>query len=139
MVRTSKQSFITRNSIIGGLVGGLVHTGLAIFLWYTWFDSLWEMLVTKPLNGAYVVLGMFLLGFVPVMFYISEKVTSPAIVVAVLLLISGLGSWQSGSVLAPSAGPTPFALYILLWVGVVALVSLIGILEYRRKQQTASA
>jgi predicted membrane-bound spermidine synthase len=108
---------------------------LAVFLWNNWFDNLWEMLMTKPLNGAYIVLGMFLLGFVPVLFYVGETVVSPAIIVAVFLLLSGLGSWLAGPVRAPSAVPTPFALYILLWVGVVALASLLGGLEYRRKQR----
>jgi len=135
MVRTSKQSVVTRTSIIGGLVGGLVHAGLAVFLWNNWFDNPWEKLMTKPLNGAYIVLGMFLLGFVPVLFYVGETVVSPAIIVAVFLLLSGLGSWLAGPVRAPSAVPTPFALYILLWVGVVALASLLGGLEYRRKQR----
>lgn len=135
MARTSKHSIVTRNSIIGGLVGGLVHAALAIVLWNIWFDNLWEMFMTKPLNGAYIILGMFLLGFVPIVFYVGEKVMSPAIIVAVSLLLSGLGSWLAGPVRAPSAVPTPFALYILLWIGVVALASLSGGLEYRRKQK----
>lgn len=139
MVRASKQPIITRTSIIGGLVGGLVHTGLAVFLWNSWFDNLWDMLMIKPLNGAYIVLGMFLLGFIPVLFYVSEKVVSPAIIVTVFLLLSGLGSWLAGPVRSPSAVSTPFGLYILLWVGVVALASLTGRLEYRRKHRAASA
>ena len=139
MVRPSKQSIITRTSIIGGLVGGLVHAGLAVFLWNSWFDNLLEMIMIKPFNGAYIVLGMFLLGFIPVLFYVGEKVISPAIIVAVFLLLSGLGSWLAGPVRSPSAVSTPFGLYILLWVGVVALVSFTGKLEYRRKHQAASA
>jgi hypothetical protein len=95
--------------------------------------------MTKPLNGAYILLGMFLLGFVPVLFYVGEKVRSPAITVAVFLLLSGLGSWLAGPVRPPSAVPTPFALYILLWVGVVALSGFTGRLEHRRKQRAASA
>lgn len=139
MSRTSTQSIVTRTSIIGGLVGGLVHAGVAVLLWNRWFDNLWELLMTKPLNGAYILLGMFLLGFVPVLFYVGEKVRSPAITVAVFLLLSGLGSWLAGPVRPPSAVPTPFALYILLWVGVVALSGFTGRLEHRRKQRAASA
>lgn len=135
MAHTPKQSIVTRTSIISGSVGGLVHAGLAVFLWNNWFDNLWEMLITKPINGAYIVLGMFLLGFVPVLFYASEKVISPAIIVTVTLLLSGFASWLAGPAGAPSAVPTPFALYILLWVGVVALASISGGLEYRRKQR----
>ena len=139
MGRTSQQSILTETSVIAGSVGGLVHTGVAVFLWNDWFDNLWEMLMTKPLNGAYVILGMFLLGFVPVLFYASEKLISPGIVVGVFLLLSGVGSWLMGAVRAPATVPTPFALYILFWVGVVALASLTGGLEYRRKQQTRAA
>ncbi|WP_139173382.1 MULTISPECIES: hypothetical protein [Halobacteriales] len=139
MSRTSTQSIVTRTSIIGGLVGGLVHAGVAVLLWNRWFDNLWELLMTKPLNGAYILLGMFLLGFVPVLFYVGEKVISPAIIVAAFLLLSGFGSWLAGPVRPPSAVPTPFALYILLWVGVVALAGVTGRLEYRRKQRAASA
>lgn len=139
MARTSKRSLVTRTSIIGGLIGGLVHAGVAVLLWNNWFDNLWEMLMIKPLNGAYIVLGMFLLGFVPVLFYVGEKVISPAIIVAVFLLLSGLCSWLAGPVRSPSAVPTPFGLYILFWVGVVALASLTGRLEYHRKQRAASA
>ena len=138
MVRTSKQSKITTTSIIGGLVGGMAHTVLAVLLWNNWFDNLWEMLTIKPLNGAYIVLGMFLLGFVPVFFYVGEKLISPAIIIIVFLLLSGLGSWLAGPVRPPSAVPTPFGLYILLWVGVVALAGVIGRLEYRRKQRATA-
>lgn len=134
MARPSEQSIVTWNSIIGGMVSGLVHAVVAVFLWNNWLDNLWEMLVTKPLNGAYIILGMFLLGFVPAMFYLGEKVISPAIIVAVSLLISGFSSWLAGPVRAPSAVPIPFALYILLWVGVVAIAGVSGGLEHRRKQ-----
>ncbi|MFB6352646.1 MAG: hypothetical protein ABEJ92_01020 [Halobacteriales archaeon] len=127
----SERSLLSRTSVTGGLVGGIVHAGVAVFLWnHFGFDSPWDMLATKPLNGAYVVLGMFLLGFVPVLFYVGQKVVSPALVVAVFLLLSGLGSWLAGPVGAPSAVPTPFAVYILFWVA-----GLTGRLEYRRKRR----
>jgi len=135
MSRTSMQSIVTRTSIIGGSVGGLAHTALAVLLWNSWFDDLWSMIVAKPLNGAYILLGMFLLGFVPALFYVGEKVISPAIIVTVFLLLSGLGSWLAGQARPPSAVPTPFGLYILFWVGVVALAGVIGGFEYRRKQR----
>ena len=135
MVRASEQAITLRDAIIGGLVGGIVHAGVAVFLWNSWFDNLWGMIETKPLNGAYIILGMFLLGFIPVVFYLYGRVLSPAIIVAVSLLLSGFGSWLTGPVRAPSAVPTPFALYILLWVGVVALAILLGGLERWHKQR----
>ncbi|MEF8977731.1 MAG: hypothetical protein V5A39_02510 [Haloarculaceae archaeon] len=134
----SGQSLVTRTSIVGGLVGGLVHASIAVVLWNYWFDSIWAMLTTKPLNGVYLLLGMFLLGFVPVVFYVSEKVVSPVIVVVGFLLLSGVGSWLATPVRAPSAAPTPFALYILLWAGIVALAGLTGGFEYRRKHRATN-
>lgn len=93
------------------------------------------MLLIKPLNGIYILLGMFVLGFVPAMFYVGQKYISPAVVVAVLLLLSGFGSWQAGPVRAPVGGPTPFGLYILLWVGIVALAGLTGGFERKRRKR----
>ncbi|MFB6206536.1 MAG: hypothetical protein ABEJ05_08445 [Haloglomus sp.] len=128
----SSRSLVSRASIVGGMVGGIVHAAVAAFLWNHWFDNLGEMLAIKPLNGAYIILGMFLLGFAPVLFYVGGRIRSPVIVVAVSLLVSTFGSWLANPVRAPAAVPTPFALYILFWVAVVALASATGGLEYRR-------
>jgi hypothetical protein len=132
----STRSLVSRASIIGGMVGGTVHAGVAAFLWNYWFDDLGELLTVKPLDGAYIILGLFLLGFVPVLFYVGERIISPGIVVAVFLLLSVFGSWLGAPVRAPTAVPTPFALYILFWIGIVALAGLTGGLEYRRTHQT---
>jgi len=132
----STRSLVSRASIIGGVVGGTAHAGLAAFLWNYWFDDLGEMLTVKPLNGAYIILGMFLLGFVPVLFYVAERVISPGIIVGVSLLFSVFGSWLAAPVRAPAAVPTPFAPYILFWIGIVVLAGLTGGLEYRRTHQT---
>lgn len=135
MAENSGQPLVTRTSIIGGVIGGLVHAAVAVFLWNHWFDDLWEMLGTKPLDGTYILLGMFLLGFVPVVFYLGENVVSPAIVVAVSLILAGFGSWLASPVRAPATVVTPFALYILLWVAVVALAGVAGRAESRRRRQ----
>ena len=132
----STPSLVSTMSLLGGAVAGLVHAGLAVVLWNYWFDDLGAMLAVKPLNGLYVGLGMFLLGFVPAVFYAGQKVVSPAIIVAVLLVLSGIGSWVTTSVRAPSAVPTPFGLYILFWVGTVVLISITGSVESRRKHRT---
>lgn len=135
MAGDAELSLVSRTSIVGGVVGGLVHAGVAVFLWsYFGFDSLWDMLLIKPLNGGYIVLGMFLLGFVPVLFYLGAQVKSPAIIVAGFLLLSGIGSLLAGPVGAPSAVPTPFALYILFWIVVVALAGVTGRVESSRNQ-----
>jgi hypothetical protein len=79
---------------------------------------------------------MFMLGFVPAMFYAGRKVVSPAIITAILLVLSGFGSWLAGPVFAPSSNPTPFGLYILFWVGIVVLVGVSGRWEARRQHRT---
>lgn len=131
----SKPSLVSTTSLLSGVVAGLVHAGLAVVLWNYWFDNLGEMLVVKPLNGIYIGLGMFVLGFVPAVFYAGQKVISPALIVAGLLVLSGVGSWIAGSVRAPGAAPTPFSLYILFWVGTVVLISITGSVELRRKHR----
>lgn len=134
MSGSPKPSLVSTTSLISGVVAGLVHTGLAVFLWNYWFDNFGEMLAVKPLNGLYIGLGIFLLGFVPAVFYAGQKVVSPAIIVAVFLVLSGVGSWVADSVQAPSAVPTPFALYILFWVGTVVLIGITGRAELRWKR-----
>lgn len=123
-----------RDSAVAGLIGGLLHAGIAVFLWnHFGFDNLWELLILKPLTGGYILLGMFVLGSVPAMFYAGREVISPGFLVAALFLLSGIGSWQALPGGAPRGAPTPFGLYILLWVGVIALVSLAGVVELKRK------
>lgn len=134
----SKRSLVSSTSIAGGLVGGIVHTAVAASLWNAWFDDLRELLATKPLDGAYLLLGMFLLGFVPVLFYVGGRARSPLLVVAGCPFLAGAGSWATGPVLAPSAAPTPFALYVLLWVGIVAIATGTGGLELRRNRRTTT-
>lgn len=130
MGQSEKQSLLSKLSIIGGLVGGLVHTALAVVLWnYFGLDSLRELFLTKPVYGMYIFLGMFALGFIPALFYFGKKFISPALVVTLLLLVTGVGSWQAGPVQAPVGGPTPFGIYILFWVLIVALAGLISRVE----------
>lgn len=131
----SKHSLVSRSSISSGVVVGLVHSGIAVLLWNHWFDNLGEMLAVKPLNAIYISLGMFLLGFVPAVFYVGQEVISPAIIVGGLLVLSGVGSWVAGSVVAPRSAPTPFGLYVLSWVGIVALGVIAGRLESRRNRR----
>jgi hypothetical protein len=135
MGEDSTPSLISRTSIIVGLVIGLLHAGVAVLLWdYFGFDNLRELVVIKPLIGGYLLLGMFVLGFVPALFYIGRKFISPAAVVGGLLLLSVLWSFLSGPVRAPAGTPAPFGFYILFWVGVVVLAGLVGGFEHKWKQ-----
>lgn len=134
MARSLKGALVTRDAIVGGIAAGFVHAGVSIVLWNTWFEHLREMYIAKPQNAAFFLLGMFLLGFVPVLFYIGEKIRSPAVIVGVLLVLSGTASLLMGPVTAPSGNPTPFGIYILLWPLIVALAGVAGVREFRRNQ-----
>lgn len=135
MADDSAQPSVSRTALLAGSVGGLLHAAVAALLWtHFGFDDLLELLTIKPLLGTYVLLGMFLLGFVPVRFYVDQRVVSAGFVVGGLLILSALGSWLGGPVEAPSATPSPFGFYVLGWVGVVALAWLTARVERRRRR-----
>jgi len=134
MGEKSTQSLLSRASISTGSVVGLLHAGVAVLLWdYFGLDNLPELVAIKPLVGGYILVGMFALGFVPTLFYVSRTFVSPAAVVGGSLLLSIVGSLLVGPVRAPAGTPTPFGFYILFWIGVVALAGLIGGFERVRK------
>lgn len=121
---------VPRTAVVAGLLGGLVHAGLAVALWTVLgLDDLRELLAVKPLYGLYLFSGMVALGFVPTVLYVARKRVLPALVVASFLLLSTLASWRAGPAEAPQGGPTPFAFYILLWVVIVALAVLVARFE----------
>ena len=129
-------SLVSPPSVIGGVVAGLVHAGIAVALWNYWFDDLAAMLAAKPGNAVYLLVGAFLLGFVPALFYAGRRVATPALVVGGLLVVAVGWSWLAGTVRAPSGAPTPFALYLLGWVVIVAVAGIAGSLELRRRAES---
>lgn len=132
------RSLVSKRAIAGGLVGGLVHAGVAVSLWDHLYESVWEILRGDPFQGVYTLLGMFLLGFVPMLFLIGKRVISPAIIIGVLLVLSGVSSWVIGPPRAPFGGPTPFAVYIVLWVAIVVFAVVMGRHEHRSEHQSTS-
>ena len=131
----STRSLVSRTSIIGGLIGGLVHAATVVVLWnYFGLDDLGELVAIKPLYGLYLILGMFVLGFLPALFYVGQNYIFPAFVVSGSLFVSAIGSWQAGPVRAPVGGPTPFGVYVVFWVGVVVLAGLAAGFERTRKR-----
>lgn len=119
---------------IAGVVGaGIAHAVLAALLWdYVGHDSLVELWAVKPLNGLYIGLGLFLLGAVPAALYVEREVVSPGVIVVGLLVASTAATVVSGPARAPAGGPTPFGLYVLAWIGVLALAGLSARVEARR-------
>lgn len=135
MAENPATSLISWSSLFQGSMGGMLHAGVAVVLWdYFGFDNLGELLLAKPLTGLYILVGMFVLGFVPALCYAGRRFIAPAVVVGGLLLLSTAASWVSGTVRAPAGTPTPFGFYILLWIGVVALAGVLGGIEYTWKR-----
>lgn len=128
---------VPSTAIVGGLLGGLVHAGLAVTLWTVFgLDDLVELLAVKPFYGLYLFSGMFALGFVPTVFYLARERVLPALVVASFLLLSSVASWRAGPPEAPRGGPTPFAFYILLWLVIIGLAVLVARFEGYRGQSS---
>lgn len=124
-----------RTSLIGGLLGGLFHTALAVGLWTGFgLDDLLELASVKPLYGLYVFLGMFALGFVPAVFYLGGDHVMPGLVVGSFLILSVVPSWRAGPAEAPQGGPTPFGFYILFWIGIIVLAVLAARFEHTGSQ-----
>jgi|SRR6056297_979081 len=135
MAENSEKPSISMAPAICRLVAGLLHAGVAIFLWnFFSYDNLWELLLVKPPSGAYILIGMFALGFVPVLYSMTQKSISPVLLVSVLLIVSVYSEWQ-GYFTSPFGGPGPFGVYILSWIGVVLLAGLAGNIELKLKQR----
>lgn len=130
MAEVSWQAFISSDALIGGVVGGVLHAGIAIGLWeYGGAYPFLEFLALNPLLGAYFVLGMVVLGFVSVVYYVGHEKTFPAILVGLSLLFVGLNTLVSGPPRPPFGGPTQIGLYHYLWVVTLALALLVGRIE----------
>lgn len=139
MAAEASRPLLSTKSVIGGSVVGLVHAGVAVFLWHHFgFDNLRELLAIKPLIGLYLLSGMFLLGFVPAACYVGKRLVAPTVVIAGLLTLTVAGSWLVGPVRAPTGAPTPFGLYVLTWVAILALAGLAGVIELKRTRRTSS-
>jgi len=135
MAENSETQSTSMAPAISALLAGLLHAGVAIFLWNVFlYDNLWELLLIKPPSGAYVLVGMFALGFVPVLYSITQKSVSPVLLVSVLLIVSVYSEWQ-GYFTSPVGGPGPFGVYILSWIGVVLLAGLAGVVERKLTQR----
>ncbi|RDZ56230.1 hypothetical protein C5B91_18960 [Haloferax sp. Atlit-10N] len=72
---------------------------------------------------------MFALGFIPGVLYIKWNAVSPSVLIGGLLCLSSYGTWQAIGDGATPVDPTPFGWYMLLWVAVVALASVLAWVE----------
>lgn len=118
-----------------GIVTGLVHLLISVLLWYRFeFESLLTLFSSETLYAAYVVVGMFVVGFVPGVLYAQQRAVSPLFIVVGLLALTGFGTWQTVQSNLTPVGPTPFGWYTLLWVGVLVIAGLFGGVELQIKQ-----
>ena len=129
MAEETERPFISRTSAIASMVAGLLHAGIAIYFWdYFLYDS---QFITTP-GGTYIIIGMFALGFVPVLYTAVHKCISPVLLVSILLIFSVHTEWHSSYAFG---GPRAFGLYIFLWVGIVLLAGLAGYIEVKLKHR----
>jgi len=137
MSEDTEQPFISRTAAITSTVAGVLHAGVSVFFWNHFYETIGEILSFNLLSGAYLLIGMFALGFVPVACSITQKSISPVILVSVSLIVSVYTEWQVHQ--SPAfGGPGFFGMYIIFWVGVVLLAGLAGYLEVKLKQRATA-
>lgn len=137
MAKETEQPFISRTSAITSTVAGLLHAGVSVFFWNHFYETIGEILSYNLLLGAYLLIGMFSLGFIPVAYSTTQKSISPVLLVSVSLIVSVYTEWQAQR--SPAfGGPGFFGMYIIFWVGVVLLAGLAGDIEVKLKQRTTA-
>ncbi|KDS90711.1 hypothetical protein FK85_11005 [Halorubrum saccharovorum] len=118
----------SRRALGIGLFAGLAHliVGGALSVW---FGFSWA---ANPFL-AYVALGGLLLGAVPVVLLVENRLVAPSIVVAVAFVASAYGTWSvyvAPEVIPAPVGPTPFGWYLIGWVVVLGAALVTGGVEY---------
>ena len=132
MTGNTEQPLLSRTSAVSSTVAGFLHAGVSIFFWNQFYETVGKILSFNPFLGAYLLIGMFALRFVPVACSITQKSISPVLLVSASLIVSVYSEWQTQ--LSPSfAGPGPFGMYILFWVGMVLFAGLAGYIEVKLK------
>lgn len=120
-----------------GTIAGALHGGIGLGLWnFFEFESFPRMLSTEPLFMGYTLLGMFALGFVPGLLYARWRAISPGLLEGGLLTLSAYGTWTVVRDGLTPVDPTPFGWYVLLWVGIIVLISVVGWGEVRLFQRS---
>ncbi|WP_435093568.1 hypothetical protein [Halorubrum sp. N11] len=119
-----------------GLLAGLVHLIVTGAL-AEWFGFTMNV---NPFLG-YVAVGGLLLGAVPVVLLVENRLVVPSIVVVVALAVSAYGTWSvsvAPDVTPTPVDPTPFGWYLIGWVVVLGAALVAGGVEYGFRRLVAA-
>ena len=129
---------LVRRSIVIGLLGGLVHALLALWLSGVVRGRSVPIQAPESPSGLVVfsgtVLGLVLLGGIPLVLYVRHRLLAPIVALAVLFAWAFGSSWRYFEP-ARRTGATPIELYAdslfgVLWIVPLAVVLVVGLVEY---------
>lgn len=129
---------ISRRTIAIGLLAGLVHALLALWLRGVVRGRSVPVDTPESPSGVLVfsgtVLGLVLLGGIPLVLYLRNRLLSPIVALVVVFAWAFASSWRYFEP-ARRTGATPIELYAdslfgVLWVVPLAIVLLVGLVEY---------
>lgn len=121
-----------RRVVAVGVVGGIAHVLAVGLLWAGFgFESLAGTASTEPRSVAHLLTGTFAVGVVPGVGYARRQLASPVVVVAGLVVATGVTTWLRLRGGATPIEATAFGRHALLWPVTLVLGAPAGAGEYR--------
>lgn len=121
----------SNRALLGGLAIGLLHAIASLMLWeYFNFENPFAAFAREPAYAVYMIVGMLLLGIVPGIFILQDRIVSPPILIGGLFLFGAYGTWKVDQSGLTPVDPTPFGWYNFLWPGIVVVAVVAGGIEY---------
>lgn len=133
--RRTKRLDLSRRTATFGLVGGVVHLLLvtAVLAWLGRVERLAVYFFTPDATIVFwayaTLLGAFLVGFVPVVVLLRDRLVVPAVFVGATFLYAVYGTWAALQPGPAWVGPLPITGYLLLWFVVLPAALLAGGVE----------
>ncbi|WP_231990839.1 hypothetical protein [Natronobacterium gregoryi] len=144
------RNWLTPWTVAVGVAGGSVHA-LAAF-WASAFvrqEPILEQFVSlEPVTMVvtlYALLGLVLVGAVPAVAFSRRRLVMPTIALGALFVWTYLSAWESLAThretggAAASISPAIDGLYVFLWMGPLAVVCAVTLLEYGGRAVLADA
>lgn len=129
-------SVSSRRAIGVGLSAGLAHLIVAGAL-AEWFD----LSIGVGLFLGYVAIGSLLIGAVPVVLLVENRLVAPSSVVCIALAASTYETWSvyvAPDVVPTPVDPTPFGWYLIGWPVVIGAALAAGGGEYGLRRTVAA-